>query len=147
MEEAEEATNPTLNNKSPGSEGGLGISRLVLDDTMRQLHASQLRIGELRIRLQELLEAKMKEEDPTSATSLEEIKKRVEEKRTEETKVLRRLYLLIKQFRPKLQSECLLRVAEVISQNGTIQIDNEAVERLSPFNAEQVVRLLKQFIA
>ena len=147
MEEAEEATNPNLNNKSPGREGGLGISRLVLDDTMRQLHASQLRIGELRIRLQELLEAKMKEEDPTSATSLEEMKKRVEEKRTEETKVLRRLYLLIKQFRPKLQSECLLRVAEVISQNGTIQIDNEAVERLSPFNAEQVVRLLKQFIA
>ena len=147
MEEAEEATNPTLNNKSPGREGGLGISRLVLDDTMRQLHASQLRIGELRIRLQELLEAKMKEEDPTSATSLEEMKKRVEEKRTEETKVLRRLYLLIKQFRPKLQSECLLRVAEVISQNGTIQIDNEAVERLSPFNAEQVVRLLKQFMA
>ena len=147
MEEAEEATNPNLNNKSPGSEGGLGISRLVLDDTMRQLHASQLRIGELRIRLQELLEAKMKEEDPTSATSLEEMKKRVEEKRTEETKVLRRLYLLIKQFRPKLQSECLLRVAEVISQNGTIQIDNEAVERLSPFNAEQVVRLLKQFMA
>lgn len=147
MEEAEEAINPTLNSKSPARGSGIGISRIVLDDTMRQLHASQLRIGELRLRLQELLENKKKEEDPTSATSVEEMKKRVEEKRAEETKVLRRLYLLIKQFRPKLQSECFTRVAEVISQNGTIQINNDAVERLSPFNAEQVVRLLKQFVA
>ena len=147
MEEAEEATNQTLNDKSPARGSGTGISRIVLDDTMRQLHASQLRIGELRIRLQELLEIKKKEEDPTSTTSLEEMKKRVEEKRAEETKVLRRLYLLIKQFRPKLQSECLMRVAEVVSQNGTTQITSEAVERLSPFNAEQVVQLLKQFVA
>lgn len=146
MEEAEEATAQFQKDGVSTREGGKGASRLVLDETTRQLHASQLRIGELRLRLKELMEAKEKEGNPTSVASLEDWKKRVEEKKAEETKVLRRLYLLIKQCRPKLQSECLTRVAEIISQNATIQITEEAVERLSPFNSEHVVRLLKEYI-
>ena len=121
-----------------------GVSRLVLDDTTRQLRSSQLRIAELRRRLEELRAEKAM--SSSCAEDAEELRRQVEEQRSEETKVLRRLYLLIKQMRPSLKSECLLRVAEVVSQNATVVVTEEAVERLSPFNKELVVKLLQEYL-
>ena len=98
----------------------------------------------MRARIEEL------KKDTNSASkkpevSVEELAKKKETLESEEGKVLRRLYLLIKQIKPSLKSECLTRVAEVISQNATISITQEGVDRLLPFSDQTVVKLLKEY--
>ena len=114
-----------------------------MEETTNQLRNSQLRCAELQQRLQS-----MKEQ--TQATpeekSPEELKRRIEILEGEETKVLRRLYLLVKQLRSSFHSECMTRVAEVLSQNATICITEDAVERLSPFSNEPCVQLLRTYL-
>lgn len=123
-----------------------GVSRLVLNETSKQLENSQKRIADLKQRL-----ANLKQQDnevkETSLVSTEELKNKISSLEAEETKVLRRLYLLIKQIKGSLQSECLMRVSEVISQNATICINHDTVDRLSHFSNESVVKLLKEFVS
>lgn len=76
----------------------------------------------------------------------EDLMSKKETLENEEGKVLRRVYLLIKQIKPSLKSECLVRVAEVISQNATLTITKEEVERLLPFADQTTVKLLKDYV-
>ena len=76
----------------------------------------------------------------------EDLMSKKETLENEEGKVLRRVYLLIKQIKPSLKSECLVRVAEVISQNATLTITKEEVERLLPFADQTSVKLLKDYV-
>lgn len=84
--------------------------------------------------------------DKKAEVSGEDLLNKKEVLESEETKVLRRVYLLIKQIKPSLKSECLIRVAEVISQNATLSITKEEVERLLPFANQPIVTLLKDYI-
>ena len=120
------------------------VSRLMMDETIRQLRGSEVRVSELRKRVEEM--KKEKEKNESDSNSIEVLRKTFTEAKTEETKVLRRLYLLLKQLRNSLKSECLLRVVEVISQKASIEVTKEGVERLSPFNSEIIVQLLQDYL-
>ena len=80
------------------------------------------------------------------AESMEELRKKMDDKKSEETKVLRRLYLLLKQLKNSLKSECMIRVCEVLCQNGSVDISEECVERLSPFHNEMIYGLLLDYV-
>ena len=78
--------------------------------------------------------------------NVNDLKEKVKSMENEEEKVLRRLYLLIKQMKGSVQSDCLSRVLDVIIQNNTICINEDNVEKLSPFSNENIVKLLQEFI-
>ena len=78
--------------------------------------------------------------------NVNDLKEKVKSMESEEEKVLRRLYLLIKQIKGSVQSDCLSRVLDVIIQNNTICINESSVEKLSPFSNENIVKLLQEFI-
>ena len=120
------------------------VSRLMMDETIRQLRGSEVRVSELRKRIEEV--KKEKEKNESDSNKIEVLRKSCIEAKNEETKVLRRLYLLLKQLRNSLKSECLLRVIEVISQKASIEVTKEGVERLSPFNSEIIVQLLQEYL-
>ena len=116
------------------------VSHLMMDETIRQLRGSELRVSELRKRIEEV--KKEKEKNESDSNNIEMLRKSCLEAKNEETKVLRRLYLLLKQLRNSLKSECLLRVVEVLCQKCSIEVTKEGVERLSPFNSEIIVHSL-----
>ena len=124
-----------------------GVSRLVLNETQKQLQNSQQRIAELKQRLEEIKKQKEKSSMEDTSASIDEMKAKVASLQQEETKVLRRLYLLIKDIKGSIKSECLSLVADVISQNATVCINPETVERLLPFSQENIVKLLKEYIS
>lgn len=123
-----------------------GVSRLVLDETKKQLQNSKKRMAELQQRLEELKSEQKEESNVDVSVNVEDLKSKVATMEAEETKVLRRLYLLIKQIKGSIHSECLLRVADVVSQNATVCINNDNLERLLPFSQERVVKLLSDFL-
>ena len=120
------------------------VSHLIMDETIRQLRGSELRVSELRKRIEEV--KKEKEKNESDSNNIEMLRKSCLEAKNEETKVLRRLYLLLKQLRNSLKSECLLRVVEVLCQKCSIEVTKEGVERLSPFNSEIIVQLLQEYL-
>lgn len=133
----------TITNKKTEDEC-VGVSHLMMDETLRQIRESKLRSEELRKRLEEV--KKEKDEIKYDNDNMEVLHKKCVEAKSEETKVLRRLYLLLKQLKSSLKSECLLRVIEVVSQKGSIEVTKETVERLSPFNSEMIVELLEEYL-
>lgn len=116
---------------------------MVLEETTNQLKRSENRILELKERISELKRSMNENED---RMNVDELTKRMDEKKSEETKVLRRLYLLLKQLKNSLKSECMTRVCEVLCQNGSININEECVERLSPFHSELIYGLLSDYV-
>ena len=112
---------------------------MVLSETSNQLEKSRARCEELRRRIEG-----MKKKQPEVCG--EELLRKKEALESEEGKVLRRVYLLMKQIKPSLKSECLIRVAEVISQNATLTITKEEVERLLPFGDQTIVKVLKDYV-
>ena len=125
------------------SKSNEGVSRMVLEETNGQLKRSENRIIELRERIKELsVNANENEE----SMNMEELRKKMDDKKSEETKVLRRLYLLLKQLKNSLKSECMIRVCEVLCQNGSVDINEECVERLSPFHNEMIYGLLLDYV-
>lgn len=125
------------------SKSNEGVSRMVLEETSGQLKRSENRIMELRERIREL---RMNGNENEENVNMEELRKKVDEKKSEETKVLRRLYLLLKQLKSSLKSECMIRVCEVLCQNGSVDISEECVERLSPFHSEMIYSLLLDYV-
>ena len=125
------------------SKSNEGVSRMVLEETNGQLKRSENRIVELRERIREL---RMNGKENEENVNMEELRKKVDEKKSEETKVLRRLYLLLKQLKSSLRSECMIRVCEVVCQNGSVDISEECVERLSPFHSEMIYGLLLDYV-
>ena len=70
------------------SKSNEGVSRMVLEETNGQLKRSENRIIELRERIKELsVNANENEE----SMNMEELRKKMDDKKSEETKVLRRL--------------------------------------------------------
>ena len=110
---------------------------MVLSETSSQLEKSRARCEELRRRIEG-----MKKPEVCG----DELLRKKEALESEEGKVLRRVYLLMKQIKPSLKSECLIRVAEVISQNATLTITKEEVERLLPFGDQTIVKVLKDYV-
>ena len=111
---------------------------MVLSETSNQLEKSRARCEDLRSRIEG-----MKKKPEVCG---EELLRKKEALESEEGKVLRRVYLLMKQIKPSLKSECLVRVAEVISQNATLTITKEEVERLLPFGDQPIVKVLKDYV-
>ena len=118
------------------SKSNEGVSRMVLEETNGQLKRSENRIKELSVNANENEES----------MNMEELRKKMDDKKSEETKVLRRLYLLLKQLKNSLKSECMIRVCEVLCQNGSVDISEECVERLSPFHNEMIYGLLLDYV-
>lgn len=142
---SQEEENQYASSQQP-SKSTKGVSRLVLDETKKQLQNSKRRLAELQERL-EVLKSEQKEESNIDiSVNVEDLKSKIATMEAEETKVLRRLYLLIKQIKGSIHSECLLRVADVVSQNATVCINNDNLERLLPFSQERVVKLLSDFL-
>lgn len=125
------------------SKSNEGVSRMVLEETNGQLKRSENRIIELRERIKELNVNKNGNEENMN---MEELRKKMDEKKSEETKLLRRLYLLLKQLKNSLKSECMIRVCEVLCQKGSVDISEECVERLSPFHNEMIYSLLLDYV-
>ena len=66
-----------------------GVSRLVLNETPKQLQNSQQRIAELKQRLEEIKKQKEKSSMEDNSASIDEMKAKVASLQQEETKVLR----------------------------------------------------------
>lgn len=82
------------------SKSNEGVSRMVLEETNGQLKRSENRIIELRERIKELSVTANENEE---SMNMEELRKKMDDKKSEETKVLRRLYLLLKQLKNSLK--------------------------------------------
>ena len=120
-----------------------GVSRLVLEETNRQLKGSMNRVLELKERLKEL---RMSKDGSEENVNMDDLIRKLDDMKSEEKKMLRRLYLLLKQLKNCLKSECMTRVCEVLCENGSIVISEENVERLSPFHNELVYGLLMDYL-